>query len=428
MNVGIGKNTSLAQIGGKPPLHPRNNKNPSASPITTKCKHVFQNTTVLESRLDGNMAMKKTALKISTSANHVVGFKKSSLSDNGGDNFENMGGTGSSFRKQASFSEVKKCGDVPAPMFHPRTRSKKGCHRRTNNTEFSTILEILDPLLAPISLNSTLEARNPESRRLSDRPLLDVATLRSELGIISNKQHRKSRLCRRRHNGYSRKLSRYSPPHIPSVEERLEPLLIHQFFSAIQYFWALWTPKSSYVSKAVKKLLKDEYVTAFVLMRNALKCIRTKQLSKLKTASISVEKVRAWFTPSYQRTLAKLHCLIGVLQVFKRTKESIGTFQHGLGVLWGYDHHTEQQNHRLNYIMIQWLYQHWEFPILAESDVVRIAIDEGLSSVAVYEWLVNAMAIAWEPFSSQSLVPSHKLHSLSQQPPTHEKQYYYDLY
>jgi hypothetical protein len=403
MNICITSSAPLSNHGGKPPLHPRSslperkmslsssfrglvNKNiASAGSNTKKVKDFFEHGTV-----DSKTGSKKSSFTGKVTLTTIVPSKYALMSSNPSD-------TRNDGSEAAARSYIE-----PLPKFDAKLSVQvpqqqlllpKSIHRCANNAEFLDILDHLPEL-------RTLET--PKGQTVyCDRPALDMATLRRELGKAIGKLGPKARQRRD-----SKRKFRWYPPHVPSVEERLE--IRDELYSSIQYFWSLFDPKSSYISKTLKSNLEEVYEGYFDELREDLEIILTECLPE--TGSLTIDHVQELFTPCYENVLNGLDCMIGILQVFKRTKEPIGAFQHNLGVMWGYEQHTKEQNERLNFCMLKILYQRWERPVLEESDLVRIAVDEELSSIAVYEWWQNAVAIAWEPFHGTKLIPSHNLH------------------
>jgi hypothetical protein len=431
MNVGIARTTSpFTKIGGKPPLHPRPSYEKRIEIDSCSSQSFISES--ISSKLPGLINKSKNAFQYNTFDSNlgIKNIDEKELTSTPTKKYTNIENKG---RSEKGLSENRKDRNVSSANrqesivsnTHPkvvaptgqRAPKKEGRHRRAKNIDFMNIFPNLQlpPLSAPVTLLLP-------SQKVDDYPSIilscsEAATLRKELDNAISTYQRKDYRQRRLPGGSME--SWQHPPRLLSVEQCLEASLVQRFHSAIQYFWALLTTRSSCISKTLKENLKGVNQNTLNDMVEGLANIRAKHLRREKEAAhINGEAVREWFTPLYENVLKDLGCMIGILQVFKRNKEPVGAIpQHGgVGVLWAYQHHSEHQNNHLNVVMIQWLYQNWErATVLEESELVRIAVDEDLSSVAIYEWWNHALKMVWEPVAGTDLIPIHNLHGRRKQ-------------
>ena len=232
------------------------------------------------------------------------------------------------------------------------------------------------------------------------------------------------------------------PPCIPHVEQSIRGLqdVANRLHFVVDYFWniVLMTTTAPSPNETQQQEQQSKYITA-TFQRNVIgsymgtlewmeRQIQSSSTLAIVAATAAVGKepakpttissdrvieVKKLLVDTYVGTTQRIETLIGLLQVFKRTREIID-FIPNIGVLYCYDQHTTEQNLRLNKYMIRWFYQHYNSSNIRqycrEMDIVNMAVDYDLSSVAVFEWIGNAIDIVYQPTKGKHLVPTNCLY------------------
>ena len=232
------------------------------------------------------------------------------------------------------------------------------------------------------------------------------------------------------------------PPCIPHVEHSIHGLqdVANRLHFVVDYFWniVLMTAapsnekpqqqqqqQSKYITATFQRNIIGSYMGTLEWMEQQIQSSSTLAIvaataavgkGPTKTTTISSDRVievKKLLVDIYVGTTQRIETLIGLLQVFKRTREIID-FIPNIGVLYCYDQHTTEQNLRLNKYMIRWFYRHYNssniLQYCRELDIVNMAVDYDLCSVAVFEWIGNAIDIVYQPTKGKHLVPTNCLY------------------
>jgi hypothetical protein len=261
-------------------------------------------------------------------------------------------------------------------------------HRRTPNSDFSTILPLLEE-----DEQETSALELPSSATTTNTTDFDPTNTSPRETVASPILHK-----------------------FTSIDDSIQIVgyeYVHRLHFASQTFYKLLDdPTGEQQSMpTLKRNLQESFESTCETMKGKLHSVVANFGGMVNENSNLHVTLRTALVGIYQRAISCISALVGVLQVFGQHKKNHHhaqppNLQNPIGVVWSYHGgHTAEQNKCLNLVMRGYLRRNWKAPELSEDEICHLAVKHNLCSVAIDQWLENALLSVWEPVVYADLVP-----------------------